>query len=308
MKEGVPRLRMKAAVTRHLLPVLLRMIEIHFPPLQRPRPPNPLVPAMSLPRVRGIPQLVGEAIAAKGKGTFPQARRTLHVACVESVSSWTAVAPVAPETEASRNASRVRSDWEPSTVLSCGDESAIGWASNVAETVHVSVLPRALMQKFLVWLDKTLWFGWRRVTLMTPNAEIQESHDIHTHAQKQTKVDTCEDRKNGEIDGSSSFFRKHDGFCPFPCRPSKNRRSEPLEPVVDPKETRDDMRVGFEEESTELLVFAERSKGPNTSKPTGRHNLFLHVPKDPNCGVCKLMKTTGAPCRNRLETSVDRKL
>ena len=72
---------------------------------------------MSLPRVRGIPQLVGEAIAAKGTGTFPQARRTLHVACVESVSSWTAVAPVAPETEASRNASRVRSDWEPFTVL-----------------------------------------------------------------------------------------------------------------------------------------------------------------------------------------------
>ena len=37
---------------------------------------------------------------------------------------------------------------------SYGDESAIGWASNVEETVHVSVLPRALMQKFLVWLDK----------------------------------------------------------------------------------------------------------------------------------------------------------
>ena len=31
MKEGVPRLRMKAAVTCHLLPVLLRMIEIHLP-------------------------------------------------------------------------------------------------------------------------------------------------------------------------------------------------------------------------------------------------------------------------------------
>ena len=35
-----------------------------------------------------------------------------------------------------------------------GDESAIGWASNVADAVHVSVVPRALMQKFLVWLDK----------------------------------------------------------------------------------------------------------------------------------------------------------
>ena len=26
----------------------------------------------------------------------------------------------------------------------------------------------------------------------------------------------------------SSLFRKNDGFCPFPCRPSKNGRSEPL--------------------------------------------------------------------------------
>ena len=42
----------------------------------------------------------------------------------------------------------------PALFCNCGDESAIGWASNVAETVHVSVLPRALMQKFLVWFDK----------------------------------------------------------------------------------------------------------------------------------------------------------
>ena len=32
MKEGVPRLRMKAAVARHFLLVTLRMIGIHFPP------------------------------------------------------------------------------------------------------------------------------------------------------------------------------------------------------------------------------------------------------------------------------------
>ena len=92
------------------------------------------MPAMSLPHVRGILLLVWEAIAAKGAGTIPQALRTLHVACARSISSWTAVAAVAPEAEASRN------------------------ASNVAATVHVSVLPRALMQKFLVWLDK--FSGW----------------------------------------------------------------------------------------------------------------------------------------------------
>ena len=47
MKKGVPRLRKKAAVTRHILPVLLKMIEIHFS-----RPPSLPVPSMSLPHVR----------------------------------------------------------------------------------------------------------------------------------------------------------------------------------------------------------------------------------------------------------------
>ena len=87
------------------------------PTPRRPRPPSLLVLAMSLPHVQGIPQLVGEAIAAKGAGTIPQALRTLHVACAGSTGSWTAVAAVAPEAEASRNASHVRSDWEPCTVL-----------------------------------------------------------------------------------------------------------------------------------------------------------------------------------------------
>ena len=111
---------------------------------------------------------------------------------------------------------------------------------------------------------------------MTVNADIQKSHEhSHTHAQKQTKVDTCEDRKMEKLTYLPLFFANMTDSALFSCRPSKNRRSEPLEPVVDPKETtRDDMRVGFEEESTELLVFAERSKGPNTSKPTGRHNVF----------------------------------
>ena len=38
----------------------------------------------------------------------------------------------------------------PAEFWNDGDESAMGWASNVAETVH----PRALTQTFLVWLDK----------------------------------------------------------------------------------------------------------------------------------------------------------
>ena len=43
------------------------------------------------------------------------------------------------------------------------------------------------------------------------------------------------------------------------------------------------------------------SKRPNTSMPTGKHNVFTHVPKDPNCAVCKLTKARRAPCRNRPE-------
>ena len=47
--------------------------------------------------------------------------------------------------------------------------------------------------------------------------------------------------------------------------------------VVEPKvKTLDEMRVSFEFESTVLPVLAERSKRPNTSKPTGRHNDFTN--------------------------------
>ena len=50
--------------------------------------------------------------------------------------------------------------------------------------------------------------------------------------------------------------------------------------VVEPKETTpDEMRVRFQEEGTYLLDFAERSKRPSIGKPTGRHNVFTHVPQ-----------------------------
>ena len=89
MNEGMPRLRMKAAVTRHAPPSPCAPQDGRdpYPTERRPRPPSLPVPAMSLPHVRGILQLVGEAIAAKGAGTIPQALRTLHVACAGSVGS-----------------------------------------------------------------------------------------------------------------------------------------------------------------------------------------------------------------------------
>ena len=63
------------------------------------------------------------------------------------------------------------------------------------------------------------------------------------------------------------------------------------------KKTPDDMRVGFEEESADLQLIPEKPKRPITSKPTGKHHVFTHFPKDPNCGVCKLTKTTRATSR-----------
>ena len=56
---------MKAAVTRPLSPSDPQDDRDPFPTPRRPRPPSLLVPAMPLPHVRGILQLVGEAVVAK---------------------------------------------------------------------------------------------------------------------------------------------------------------------------------------------------------------------------------------------------
>ena len=69
------------------------------------------------------------------------------------------------------------------------------------------------------------------------------------------------------------------------------------QPVVEPQKP-DDMRVSSEEESTDLPSIANRSRRPHTSKPTGRHKFFFtHFPKNPDCEVCELSKTSRAPCR-----------
>ena len=64
--------------------------------------------------------------------------------------------------------------------------------------------------------------------------------------------------------------------------------------VVVPKEkTPEDTRLNSDEEPADLPVFADRSKRP--------HTFFTHVPKCPNCQICKLAKAT----RNRLEARGD---
>ena len=37
------------------------------------------------------------------------------------------------------------------------------------------------------------------------------------------------------------------------------------------------------------------SEEPSSNKPGGKHNFFSHLPKDPNCEVCRQMKITRAP-------------
>ena len=49
--------------------------------------------------------------------------------------------------------------------------------------------------------------------------------------------------------------------------------------------------------TTEIVLGNKRA---NDSKPEGDHNVFTHDPKDPNCDVCGMTKTTRARCKNRL--------
>ena len=46
-------------------------------------------------------------------------------------------------------------------------------------------------------------------------------------------------------------------------------------------------------------------KGIIGSQPRGNHNVFTHIPKDPNCEVCKKTKSTRARCRIKPEKRVD---
>ena len=98
-------------MTRHLLPVVFRMTEIHF----RPRDDHD---RRVFPTSRRLCLMYEQCYSWSGK----RSRQTRHFALYmslarESISSWTAVAAVAPEAEGPRNASRVRSDWELCGVL-----------------------------------------------------------------------------------------------------------------------------------------------------------------------------------------------
>ena len=103
VKEGVPTLRMKAAVTRHLLPVLLRMIEIHFP--------STCACGVSASCTRNSTACRG---SDRGKGRWDCTAGTSHSTCRLRGIDWflDGCGCSVDEAEASRNASRVRSDRE----------------------------------------------------------------------------------------------------------------------------------------------------------------------------------------------------
>ena len=57
------------------------------------------------------------------------------------------------------------------------------------------------------------------------------------------------------------------------------------------------------------LVLTETSRRSESSKLMSEHDAFAHVPKDPNCDVCKVTKkTVRAQCRRQLDAGNDRAL
>ena len=122
MKEGVPRLRMKAAMTRHLLPVVLRVTEIHFPP-------------------RDVTASCTRNSTA-GRGSDRGKRGTSHSPSRLRGSNWFLDGRGCSGARSRSITQRITCSIRLGTLHS----SAMGWASNVAETVHMSMLPRASIQ------------------------------------------------------------------------------------------------------------------------------------------------------------------
>ena len=115
----------------------------------------------------------------------------------------------------------------------------------------------------------------------------------------------CLGTRRPVANGSKMASHCCEGFC---GQPPDSENVSVEQPVVEPKDTtNDDVRVGSEGKLSNLPVFEERSRGPNTSMTTGKHNVFsTHFLQNPNCEVCKLTKITRATCRNSPEARGDR--
>ena len=143
-------------MTRHLLPVFLRMIEIHFPP----RDDHDRRVDLCL---RCLCLMYEEFYSWSGKRSRQRAREQnrRHFALYMSLArarlvpgqAWLRWRPKPKHHAMHHVLDQARN---PAQFWNYGDESAIGWASNVAETVHVSVIPRALMQNEALDTDEAL--------------------------------------------------------------------------------------------------------------------------------------------------------
>ena len=80
------------------------------------------------------------------------------------------------------------------------------------------------------------------------------------------------------------------------------------QPVVEPKcKMPNDMRVSSAEKWTDLPLITDKVEETKTqASQLASTMFFLHFPKHPNREVCKLTKTTRAPCRNRPDARGDR--
>ena len=126
-------------VTRHLLPVPLRMIGIHFPPPRRPRlAKSSCACDASASCTRNSTAGRGRAVVAKGQ-RVNQTAGTSHSTCrlrryrLVPERPWLQWRP-----KPKHHATHHVFDQTGNFVRFCnyGDESAIGWASNVSDTVQ----------------------------------------------------------------------------------------------------------------------------------------------------------------------------
>ena len=101
----------------------------------------------------------------------------------------------------------------------------------------------------------------------------------HPTSPKRRQATDCESQEPEHWEIGREWFWKGCNFLKkaFLVNPSDSHNVLVEQPEVKPKEqTPDEMRVSSKDQSTDLPGFAERSKRPNTRKPTNRHNVFTH--------------------------------
>ena len=99
---------------------------------------------------------------------------------------------------------------------------------------------------------------------------------------------------------SLEFFRRKSGPEQTALGNSSLQLPEWLEPFTE------GMSEGASSSSTDAVPAepppaipppTSRLEKPSSNKPGGKHNLFKHSPKDPNCEICRQTVITRGPCK-----------